>query len=93
VRSPKRHPGLQKQEQVMSNSNAFIRELANIQPTAKDVGLEMTINVKLYDKGGCEVNGKLFTSPTRTTTVARQILQMLEEIEADWHKRQQRLAA
>jgi hypothetical protein len=72
----------------MSNSNEFIRRLANIGPTPEDVGLVMNIEVKLFDNGGCQVNSHYFKSPTRTTSVARQILQMLEELEQEWHKRQ-----
>jgi hypothetical protein len=72
----------------MSNSNEFIRKLADINPTPEDKGLMVSIEVKLFDEGGCQVNGHYFKSPTRTTSVARQVLQIIEALEQDRHKRQ-----
>jgi hypothetical protein len=72
----------------VSNSNEFIRKLADIKPTPQDKGLMVNIEVKLFDNGGCQVNNHYFESPTRTTSVARQVLQVLQALEQDWHKRQ-----
>lgn len=73
----------------MANSVAFIRSLMNVEQTVENKGLAFTIKVSSYDNGMLRINGHGFRpkGSDATLSVARQILQMLEELQTQMSQR------
>lgn len=73
----------------MANSVQFIRKQIDIRPTPENKGLETTIKIRIYDDGMVGFNDQQFRDGRNSPmlSLARQLLQVLEELDVQAEKR------
>jgi hypothetical protein len=76
----------------MANSLKYVREQANIHPTARNKAVETNIRVRAYDNGMVMVNENPMEGDSVQMNAIRFVAQMLEELFNE-HGRRRRASA